>query len=643
MRCHLHYLAGRAEERLTFDLQPEIARRMGFRDRSTLRAVERFMKRYYLVARDVGALTRIVCAALEEKHQRRPRFALPRLGLGRRRVGGFVIQGGRVGVEDPELFARQPVRMLELFRLAQERDLDVHPAAVAAVGQNLRHVDQAVRQDPEANRLFLDVLCSRKDPALTLGRMNEAGLLGRFVPDFGRIVGQMQHNLYHVYTVDEHTIRAIGVLADVERGGLVSEMPLVTELAPKLLSRRELYVATFLHDLGKGRPGDHSVVGEAIAKRLCPRLGLSDEATETVAWLVRQHLVLSNTAFRRDPDDPKTVADLVGLVQSPERLRLLLMLTVADIRAVGPDGLERLEGPAPARPLRRGRLGDGERRPAGQARAAGSSWPRSGSPRRLKAAGWTAEAVEAYVARHDPRYWLGFSGEEHLHHARLVREADDTKAPLALDFRVDEFRARTELVLYAADHPGLFMKVAGALALSGASIVDARIFTTSDGMALDVLGFQDASEQSRAHRHGPPRAHPPQRREGAQGRDLAREAARRPPHPAEAGRRVRGQAARAGRQQRLPDLQRGRGQRPRPPRPAVRRRQDAEGPAASSSTARTSATYGERVVDVFYIKDVFGLKVTQAGKVQRLERTLLDVLRGTVEAAPAAAAPAPAG
>ena len=589
----------------------------------------------------MGALTRIVCAALEEKHQRRPRFALPRLGLGRRRVGGFVIQGGRVGVEDPELFARQPVRMLELFRLAQERDLDVHPAAVAAVGQNLRHVDQAVRQDPEANRLFLDVLCSRKDPALTLGRMNEAGLLGRFVPDFGRIVGQMQHNLYHVYTVDEHTIRAIGVLADVERGGLVSEMPLVTELAPKLLSRRELYVATFLHDLGKGRPGDHSVVGEAIAKRLCPRLGLSDEATETVAWLVRQHLVLSNTAFRRDPDDPKTVADLVGLVQSPERLRLLLMLTVADIRAVGPtvwNGwkgqlLRDLYGEAASAMA----SGDQQGKRAGRIELAKERLAEA-----LKAAGWTAEAVEAYVARHDPRYWLGFSGEEHLHHARLVREADDTKAPLALDFRVDEFRARTELVLYAADHPGLFMKVAGALALSGASIVDARIFTTSDGMALDVLGFQDASEQSALTDTGRLERIRRNVEKALKGEIwLEKQLAGRRTLPKRADVfEVRPRVLVDNNASRTYSVVEVNGR----DRPGllfdVAKTLKDRGLVIHSAHV---ATYGERAVDVFYIKDVFGLKVTQAGKVQRLERTLLDVLRGAVEAAPAAAAPAPAG
>ena len=273
VRCHLHYLTGRAEDRLTFDLQPEIARRMGYRERNRVRAVERFMKRYYLVAKDVGSLTRIFCAALEEQQERQPRFSLPRFGFGRRKVNGFVVQGNRLNIGDSGLFEREPVRMLEIFHLAQERELDLHPQALAAVTNHLARIDQKVREDPEANRLFLDMLCSRKDPALTLTRMNETGLLGRFIPDFGRIVAQMQHNLYHVYTVDEHTIRAIGILSQIENGLLADELPISTEVMPKLLSRRELYVAVFLHDIAKGRGGDHSELGEADRQAAVPAAG----------------------------------------------------------------------------------------------------------------------------------------------------------------------------------------------------------------------------------------------------------------------------------------------------------------------------------------------------------------------------------
>lgn len=626
VRCHLHYLTGRAEDRLTFDLQPEIARRMGYRERNRVRAVERFMKRYYLVARDVGTVTRIFCAALEEREERARPFSLRHFGFGRRRINGFAVQGNRLNLGDPELFQREPVRMLELFHLAQERELDIHPQALAAVTKALGRVGPKLRADPQANRLFLDILCSRKDPALALTRMNEAGLLGRFVPEFGRVVAQMQHNLYHVYTVDEHTIRAIGILSQIENGELAQELPLSTEIMPKLLSRRELYVATFLHDIGKGRGGDHSVIGEQIAKRLCPRFGLPDESTETVAWLVRHHLVMSRFAFKRDPDDPKTVQDFVAIVQSPERLKLLLVLTATDIRAVGPNVWNGWKGQL----LRELYL------EAAAAMAAGDPQGRRAeriehAKERLAEAlagppeAWPAPDIEAYLARHDPRYWLGFPIEEHLRHARIVRRADTERQPLAVDFRIDEFRARTEVLLYAADHPGLFMKVAGALALSGVSIVDAHIFTTADGMALDTLGFQDAAtrlavtEPARLERI---RASIVKALQGEIWLEKALAGRRSLPKRAdvfEVEPRVLVDNT-ASRTHSVIEVN-GR-DRPGLLFDLARALKDL---GLVIHSAHIS-TYGERVVDVFYVKDVFGLKIAHRGKMQRVQRQLAEAL-----------------
>ena len=334
VRCHLHYLTDRAEDRLTFDLQPEVARRMGFRERNKVRAVERFMKRYYLVAREVGTATRIFCAALEERHQRVSPLA--RLGFGRRRINGFVIQGNRLNLGEPTLFEREPVRMLELFHLAQERELDIHPQALAAVTHTLSRVDVKLRTDPEANRLFLDILCARKHPALALTRMNEVGLLGRFVPEFGRIVAQMQHNLYHIYTVDEHTIRAIDILSQIERGELGEELPLSTEVMPKLLSRREIYVATFLHDIAKGRGGDHSDLGAVDAEAFCLEQGLTRYDARLVAWLVKSHLQLSITAQKQDITDPQVINGFAQRVGDETHLDYLYVLTCADVRGTNP-------------------------------------------------------------------------------------------------------------------------------------------------------------------------------------------------------------------------------------------------------------------------------------------------------------------
>src|SRR5271166_3145829 len=301
------------------------------------RGVERFMKDYFLVAKDVGDLTRFFCAILEADQKRKRRLSWVRWGAGRRALGGFILDGERLTIPAEDFFKKDPVALLRLFHVAQEHGLDIHPRALRAASQSLRLINEQLRQDPEANRLFLEILTSRKDPETALRRMNEAGVFGRFIPDFGRVVAQMQYDMYHHYTVDEHTLFAIGNLYKIESGLLGEEHPLATQLASTIVSRRALYLAVLLHDIAKGRGGDHSELGEQIAVKLGPRLGLSDEETETVAWLVRWHLLMSGTAFKLDIGDPKTIGDFVERVQSPEQLKLLLVLTVADIRAVGQD------------------------------------------------------------------------------------------------------------------------------------------------------------------------------------------------------------------------------------------------------------------------------------------------------------------
>ena len=336
VRCHLHWLAGSAEDRLTFDFQSEIGRRMGYTDHAGTRGVERFMKHYFLVAKDVGDLTRIFCAMLEAQQQRKPKFSLRSWGLFKKVVEGFPAEGDRLDVGSDTAFRDDPVTLIRLFHVADQHGLDIHPHALRLITQSLKLIDAKLRANPEANRLFMDILTSRKDPMISLRRMNEAGVFGRFVPDFGRVVAQMQYDMYHHYTVDEHTIFAIGILHDIETGKLKDELPLATSIMPTIDSRRALFLAVLLHDIAKGRGGDHSILGEGVAQKLGPRLGLTDEETETVAWLVRWHLLMSNTAFKRDIDDPQTIQDFAAKVQSPERLKLLLILTAADIRAVGP-------------------------------------------------------------------------------------------------------------------------------------------------------------------------------------------------------------------------------------------------------------------------------------------------------------------
>ncbi|HXZ02114.1 MAG TPA: [protein-PII] uridylyltransferase [Stellaceae bacterium] len=488
VRCHLHYLTDRAEDRLTFDRQSEVGRRMRYTDHAGSRGVERFMKHYFLIAKDVGDLTRIFCAQLELEQERRPRFAWRPWKPRKRSIEGFIVDAGRLDVAHDRAFCDEPINMLRLFRVAQEQDLDIHPHALRLITRSLRLIDARLRADPEANRLFMEMLTSRQEPEITLRRLNEAGVFGRFVPDFGRVVAQMQYDMYHVYTVDEHTIFAIGILAKIEAGALAEELPLATELIRTIDSRRALYVAVLLHDIAKGRGGDHSELGAQLAERLGPRLGLSAEETETVSWLVRFHLLMSNTAFKRDIDDRQTIRDFAQRVQSPERLKLLLILTAADIRAVGPkvwNGwkatlLRELYHRAVAE-MSGGLVADRrDQRIVAAQQAVRALLPDFSPPE-----------IDAFIAKGYPSYWLSFDPQTQARHARLTREAERSGAPLTVDTRVDAGRAVTEVTLYTADHAGLFSRIAGALALAGANIVDAKILTLTNGMALDTFTVQD--------------------------------------------------------------------------------------------------------------------------------------------------------
>ncbi|MDE2166201.1 MAG: [protein-PII] uridylyltransferase [Alphaproteobacteria bacterium] len=489
VRCHLHFLAGRAEDRLTFDYQAEIGRRMGYTDHAGSRGVERFMKHYFLVAKDVGDLTRIICAVLESEHKARPLLAWRPWGVGRKKLEGFVVEGGRIDVEGEDAFRRHRLDLLRLFHVAEEHDLDIHPHALRLITHNLRLIDNHLRVDPEANRLFMEILTSRKDPEVALRRLNEAGVFGRFVPDFGRVVAQMQYDMYHIHTVDEHTIFAIGILAKIEKGLLKDELPLATSLVPTIdaASRSALYLAVLCHDIAKGRGGDHSILGEEVAQKLGPRLGLSAEETETVAWLVRWHLLMSATAFKRDIDDPKTISDFVDRVQSPERLKLLLMLTVVDIRAVGPKVWNGWKAALlrelyhRAADLMAGGLVEGHLERISRAQ--------EDVVKLLP--DFSRDEIESFVAKGYPFYWLSFEPEAMARHARLIREAERSGKPLTVEARVDPQRAVTEVTVYTADHAGLFSRIAGALALAGANIVDAKILTMQNGMALDTFTVQD--------------------------------------------------------------------------------------------------------------------------------------------------------
>jgi [protein-PII] uridylyltransferase len=629
VRCHMHFIAGRGDDKLSFDMQPKVAERMGYVAAGRLKHVERFMRHYFLHAKEVGDLTGIFCAVLEEQQMKpAPRLSRFISGFLKRSENrelpdhpGFLLENGRLAVKGESVFREDPVNLLRLFAIADQLDVSIHPRTLTLVRRSLRLIDDEVRNNPEANAIFLKLLCDSRDPESALRKLNEADVLGRFIPDFGRIVALMQFNMYHHYTVDEHLIRTVGWLARIDRGELAREHPLSTEVIRKIKNRRALYVAAFLHDIAKGRQESHSIAGERIARRLCPRLGLSHAETETVAWLVRHHLLMSETSQMRDLSDFKTVLDFAEVVQSPERLRLLLILTVVDIRAVGPGVWNGWKGQL-LRTLYH------ETEPV-------VSGGHASVPLRQRVAaaqqafaeriGWPEDRLKAYLERHYDPYWITTDTEHQLRHARLIERAEKEGEKIAIDIHTDAFTAITEITVYTPDHPHLLGMLTGACAAAGANIAGAKIFTTANGWALDTILLQrqfseDEDELRRARRVAETI------RKALTGEiRLSRVLAEKPKEP----------SGRARAFHVAPQVVIDNDSSNRFTIIEVAGK-DRIGLLYELTTALFDlnlnivsahiATYGERAVDVFYVTDLTGAKITSAARRQTIRRTLMKVL-----------------
>lgn len=497
VRCHMHFATGRAEERLSFDMQRNIAERMDYKSHGGLSSVERFMKRYFLVAKDVGDLTAIVCSALQTRHTKKQPILQRMLDSLKRQHAAipdtrdFVLIGDRISIARHDIFTKDPVNLLRLFWFADQLDRMIHPDATRLVTQSLRLVTSDLRKNEEANRLFVEILNSKKSPESLLRRMNETGLLGRFVPQFGRIVAMMQFNMYHHYTVDEHLLRSVGILATLDQGLLKDDLPVANEILPTIRNRKVLAVAIFLHDIAKGRPEDHSIAGERMARTLCPRFGLNESETEAVAWLIAHHLDMSTIAQSRDLSDPRTIESFGAVVQTLERLKMLLVLTVCDIMAVGPGVWNGWKGQ-----LLRTLFWETEIILAGGHSTIDRAQrvKHAQEVTRQNLPGWSDPEIDAYIGRHYPAYWLKVDQQHRTRHARFLLAAERDMHSMATEVATDRFRGITELTVTAPDHPRLLAIITGACAAAGANIVDAQIFTTTDGMALDTISLSRAFE-----------------------------------------------------------------------------------------------------------------------------------------------------
>ncbi len=625
VRGHLHLLSGRATEQLTFDMQASVATAMGYQDTGGRRGVEVFMQTYFRHATAVGDLTRIFLSSLEAIHVKAEPL-LERIFRRRPRIGtGYVVVHNRIAIADNVAFLSDKLNLLRIFEEALRTGMLIHPEAMRLIKANLKLIDEGMRRDTEAQNIFFDLLLKHGNPERALRRMNELGVLGAFIPEFEPIVAMMQFNMYHSYTVDEHIIQCIANLARIEKGELEESLPVASSILKRGVNRKVLYAALLLHDIGKGRPEDHSIIGAKMVRKMGPRLGMKRDEIDTVEWLVRYHLLMSDMAQKRDIADPRTVRDFAKAVQTVKRLDLLCVLTVCDIRGVGPNTWNNWKATLIRALYRQTRkaletgLEDLNRENRGAA---------AKKDLRLALADWPRKALQAETARHYEPYWQGLHVTAQVAFAELLRDIgnDDVR----IDLHPDEDRDATRACFVMADHPGIFSRLAGALALVGANVVDARSYTTKDGFVTDAFWIQDAEGN-------------------------AYEASRLPRLRQMIAKTLRGEVV-ARDELKTRDKVKKREKAFRVPTHITFDNEGSEiytiievdtrdRPGLLYDLARTLAgsnvyianaviaTYGEQVVDTFYVKDMFGLKYYSESKQRTLEKRLREAIAEGVERA----------
>lgn len=575
VRYHLHNITGTRQDRLTFESQPAVAAAMGYTDENANVRAETFMRDYFRMTQETGHLTRILCSVLEDRA-----IAPNAATAGHRKpdlietAAGFTLKQNRLTVPDSKTFLKNPETALHLFRAGQVHNLDIHPDALRHLRKALPKLEKTLPDNRAAHAVFHDILCDAHRCAQTLRRLNETGVLAALIPAFANIQAHMQYDMYHTVTADEHTIRACAILHDIAGGKMAEQAPVSTAIYPKLAMPRLLHLAMFLHDIAKGGGEDHAKAGAEHARSVAPAFGLDAAETEMLAWLVENHLLMTMTAFKRDIDDAKTVDDFVAVVQSPEKLKMLTCLTVADIMAVGPN--------------------------------VWNSWKANLLRQLYQRAYDRMTGVPSPEAGGDLAPFLGMI---------------EQNAKTQLVFRANPAADCSQLVVYTADAPALFSTLAGAIAAAGANIVQARIFTLSSGMVLDVFDIQGVNGAVYENEKFLLRSV----RAALDGKlDIAGEIAQRRRQS-----RKRGTAA-------------------LPPRVTIDNTAsdlhtlievnaaDRAGLLYDITQALAAlglnihaakvATFGRQAVDVFYVKDAFGLKILHPDRLASIEKDLIMAL-----------------
>lgn len=622
VRCHLHYRAFREDDRLAMDAQLDLAKTMNFKNTITQKDVERFMKRYFLATKTVGSLTRIFCAAIETEFDKPLRLSF--LSFKKKEdVYPFDIELGRLFVKNKEVLSENPVNIIKLFNISHNKNIDIHPKTLRYLTSLQRLINYEVRNDFDANKMFLDILTSDKDSTRTLRLMNESNILGKFIPEFQKIVGLMQFDMYHSYTVDEHTIFTISNLYSLKNGEFKNFAPLASKVILEISSKKCLFVAMLLHDIAKGRKGDHSENGSLIASVVCPRLGLSKEETKTVEWLILYHLLMSKTAFRYELGDARVIKSFVDKVKSVERLKLLLVLTVADIKGVGPEIWNDWKGSLITElysksfdMLQKDNVNELIKT------------PKKSFENFLVENGLTNSDAKQYCSYYYDNYWEIFNLSRIINHYEIFRNMykDSKKFKVHL-FDESKLKA-TELLVIAPDHHGLFSLISGLVSASGYDVVNAKIITRSDGYALDTFFIQNKNRQPIIEEHSKKKLLKVIS-QGLEGNFNVEKALNKRWEEIPARFRAIKAPTRVIIDNNMSDeysiLEI---KCKNAPGVLYRITKVITSLGLQINTANVS-TYGDRVVDIFYIKDAFGLKIDNNKSMDKVKMSILKTLEET--------------
>jgi [protein-PII] uridylyltransferase len=493
LRIRLHYLSGRREDRIVFDVQTALAAQLGYTDTPHRRASEAMMQRYYQTAKGVTQLNAIVLQNLEARLLPEPELAPVELNE------RFRVRGERLEMAREDLFEQEPLAILESFLLLmQHQELRGMTApTLRALYRARGRIDSRFRKDPRARLMFLHILQQRRGIVHEFRRMNQYGILGRYLPEFGRIVGQMQHDLFHVYTVDQHILMVVRNLRRFTQPEFAHEFPLASELMSGFERHWLLYVGALYHDIAKGRGGDHSHLGSADAKSFCRRHGIAKEDADLVAFLVESHLGMSHVAQKQDVYDPEVVQAFADRVKTERRLVALYLLTVADVRGTSPKVWNAWKGKLLEdlfRATRRVLTGEPIARDAAMAEK------QSEAARLLRLYALSDGVKDKLWAQLDIAYFLRHDAQEIAWHTRNLHYRVEAEQPV-VKARLAPFGEGLQVMIYTRDREALFARICGYFDRAGFNIVEAKIHTTRNGFALDtfvVMGMgRDAHYQDR--------------------------------------------------------------------------------------------------------------------------------------------------